>query len=127
MNDKTVNPSPITLVVSDPYSSEAISMYQALWDAIEPLYGNNEPCQFMPEDLIGPGTALILAWQDGRVVGSGAVRPLFPGVAEVKRMYVAPEARRQGIARSILAELEIQARHLGYARVHLETGTLQPG
>ena len=44
----------------------------------------------------------------------------------MKRIYVAPRARRRGVARRILVELETLARGMGYARLHLETGTLQP-
>ena len=41
-------------------------------------------------------------------------------------MYVAPAARRHGIARRILSELERLAAAHGYSRVILETGTRQP-
>jgi putative acetyltransferase len=120
----------LSLVVSDPYCPEAVALFQALWDEIEPLYIENAgPCQLLSADVAGPGAVLILAWQNGQAVGSGAIRPLEPGIAdiaEVKRVYVAPHARGQGIARRILVELEAQARRLGYVRVHLETGTLQP-
>jgi GNAT superfamily N-acetyltransferase len=47
-------------------------------------------------------------------------------VAEIKRMYVPTEARRRGIARLILAELEETARAAGYARIILESGDQQP-
>ena len=46
--------------------------------------------------------------------------------AEVKRMYVAPEARRRGIARRVLAALEDSARAAGRRRIILETGDRQP-
>ena len=38
------------------------------------------------------------------------------GVAEIKRMYVVPAARRQGLGRRLLEALEDKARELGYAR-----------
>ena len=46
--------------------------------------------------------------------------------AEVKRMFVRPEARRQGISRVILTALEDLAREFGYQKVRLETGTRNP-
>lgn len=48
------------------------------------------------------------------------------GDAELKRMYVTPEARGRGLARRILASLESDARAAGRIRMVLETGTAQP-
>lgn len=48
------------------------------------------------------------------------------GDAELKRMYVVPEARGLGLARRILALLEEDAREAGRTRMVLETGTEQP-
>jgi GNAT superfamily N-acetyltransferase len=46
--------------------------------------------------------------------------------AEVKRMYVAPEARARGVARAMLAHLERAAAAAGAEAMILETGTAQP-
>ncbi|MEU0372476.1 GNAT family N-acetyltransferase [Streptomyces sp. NPDC006283] len=48
------------------------------------------------------------------------------GDAELKRMYVIPEARGLGLARRILALLEDDARGAGRTRMVLETGDMQP-
>ncbi|MFH8990892.1 GNAT family N-acetyltransferase [Streptomyces sp. NPDC017940] len=48
------------------------------------------------------------------------------GDAEIKRMYVTPEARGLGLARRILAALEDDAHAAGRHRMVLETGTKQP-
>ncbi|WP_406059099.1 GNAT family N-acetyltransferase [Streptomyces sp. NBC_01077] len=48
------------------------------------------------------------------------------GDAELKRMYVIPEARGLGLARRILSALEADAREAGRTRMVLETGTAQP-
>jgi len=84
-----------------------------------------------PEQVTPPAGVFLVARIDGVAVGSGAVRPLTigepqDGVGEIKRMYTAPDARRRGVSRAILARLEDEARALGYGRVVLETGSRQP-
>lgn len=46
--------------------------------------------------------------------------------AEIKRMYVAPPGRRNGLARAVLAHLEDTARVAGAELMVLETGLKQP-
>jgi GNAT superfamily N-acetyltransferase len=82
-----------------------------------------------PEQVRPPAGAFVVARIDGKPVGCGALRPLPfgpPDVAEIKRMYTRPEARRRGVSRAILAALEDRAAGLGYRRVHLVTGIRQP-
>lgn len=45
--------------------------------------------------------------------------------AELKRMYVSPALRRQGLAAKVVGECEAWARELGFATMILETGNLQ--
>jgi GNAT superfamily N-acetyltransferase len=59
-------------------------------------------------------------------VGCGAVRCIEPGVAEIKRMYVAPSVRGRRVGRQILDTLEAEARRLGVTQLVLETGPRQP-
>ena len=54
------------------------------------------------------------------------MKDLGGGIAEIKRMYVVPEARGRGLARELLVALEEAARGLGYERVRLDTGPKQP-
>jgi putative acetyltransferase len=58
-------------------------------------------------------------------VGCGALRLLDADTAELKRMYVCPEARGQGIGRRLLGALEAEARAFGVRRLVLETGVRQ--
>jgi GNAT superfamily N-acetyltransferase len=72
------------------------------------------------------GGAYVVGWEEGRAVAGGALKRLEPGVAEIKRMYVMPDARGRGLARRLLAAIEDTARELGYERVRLDTGASQP-
>ncbi|HVV44279.1 MAG TPA: GNAT family N-acetyltransferase [Bryobacteraceae bacterium] len=66
--------------------------------------------------------AFLIAWLDQAAVGCGAVRRLDEKTAELKRMYVDPCVRGQGIGRALVESLEGEARALGVTRVVLETG-----
>ncbi|MFI6639339.1 GNAT family N-acetyltransferase [Streptomyces sp. NPDC050504] len=85
--------------------------------------------------MFAPPNGLFLVAYDaeGRPVASGGWRARdrnpennLDGDAEIKRMYVVPEARGLGLARRILAALEEDARAAGRLRMALETGTAQP-
>jgi GNAT superfamily N-acetyltransferase len=69
---------------------------------------------------------LVARDDDGTALGCGALRVLGDGVAEVKRMYVAPAARGRGVAKAVLAGLEEAARERGWTTLRLETGPRQP-
>lgn len=68
---------------------------------------------------------VIVAYVDGKPAGCGAIKPFSDSEMEVKRMYVLPEFRGHGIAKSILSELETWAKELGFSECILETGVKQ--
>ena len=69
---------------------------------------------------------VVLAYDDGKAIACGAMKPFDPTAMEIKRMYVLPEARKKGNASLILSELEKWAGELGYRKCILETGQKQP-
>jgi putative acetyltransferase len=77
----------------------------------------------LPAPYIPPEGGLWLAWDGAEAAGCVALRPLTPGVAEVKRMYVRPVSRGQGIARALGEHVIEKARVLGYERLRLGTLT----
>jgi putative acetyltransferase len=68
----------------------------------------------------------VVAYLDGTPVGCGAFKEFTAEQVEIKRMFVQPTHRGQGIARAVLTELERWAQELGYAGCVLETGKKQP-
>jgi len=76
------------------------------------------------EAIFQPHVRFFIATLDGAPVGCGGVA-LFVGFAEVKRMYVRPAARGQGIAQAILARLEAETSAANLPVLRLETGDKQ--
>lgn len=76
--------------------------------------------------LAGPDVLFAVARDGvGLAIGCAAI-VLSPAYGEVKRMYVRPEVRGQGVAGRILAALESAARARGCRTLMLETGPYQP-
>jgi GNAT superfamily N-acetyltransferase len=74
-----------------------------------------------PDELEPPAGRLLVGYEDDRAVACGAVRVIGDGIAEIKRMYVAPQARGRGLGRTLLAALELQAVELGCDTARLDT------
>lgn len=68
-----------------------------------------------------PKGAILLAEMDGEDAGCVALRDMGAGVAEMKRLYVAPDYRGLGIGRSLTEEFLSVAQRLGYSAVRLDT------
>ena len=81
--------------------------------------------QLDPEDVAQGRGTFVVVYRDGTPLGCGALRVLDSNTAELKRMYVAPAARGQGLGRRLVAALEAEARALGVRRLVLETGVRQ--
>ena len=75
-----------------------------------------------------PNVFFVAALDGERVVGCGAVKILADDglYGEIKRVFVVPEARGQGLSRRIMDVLERHLVSQGVGLVRLETGTLQP-
>ena len=123
MNSKL---SPLSVTLADPYSAASSMLIRNLSQDLGQRYGDDGSGNFKPSDAQGPGGAFVIAWLDDQPVGCGALRPLEPGIGEIKRMYVEPGFRRRGAARKILEKLEDVAREKNYRWLRLETGLFQP-
>ncbi|MET0698097.1 MAG: GNAT family N-acetyltransferase [Mycobacterium sp.] len=78
-----------------------------------------------PGELGPPTGTFLVGYSDGRAVCGGGLKRLPDGACEIKRMYVVPDARGQGVARVLLHALEDAARELGYRIARLDTGPRQ--
>ena len=68
----------------------------------------------------------VVAYENERVLGCGALKEYNSKAIEVKRMYVLINERGKGVATKILTNLEKWAAELNYLYCILETGKRQP-
>lgn len=67
---------------------------------------------------------VLVVYDEERAVGCGAFKKYEEDTAEIKRMFVLPEARGKGIANMILTEIESWAIEQGFAHFILETSPI---
>lgn len=98
------------------------------------LYGHPDQTPIQPDEFDpAQGGLFLVAYRDGVPAGCGGYRRATDTnhthhtnhTAEFKRLYVQPTARRHGIARALLTQLEEHARKAGYNRAILDVGSKQ--
>jgi len=75
-------------------------------------------------ELRQPEITFWTAWSEGELLGCGALKALEPAHGEVKSMRTASATRRRGVGRAMLEHIIAEARTRSYARLSLETGSM---
>ena len=118
-----------TDIVAEPFdsavSAKLVSDYVAEIKAMYPEWTPDVPPRMTGRDVEPPHGRWLVAYRDGRAVGCAGLKRIDDQVAEIKRIYVAPDARGTGVARALLSGLEHAAREVGYRLVRLDTGAKQ--
>jgi GNAT superfamily N-acetyltransferase len=131
VSELTINDELIT-------SSGALSMFHGAVDELIRRYGmiegdidpgSDNSFHLTLEELLPPKGLFLVARRDSHPVGGVGIRPIGePSLefAEVKRLWVRPDQRRTGVGEALMRRIQERARGLGYQRLYLETGPLQP-
>jgi ribosomal protein S18 acetylase RimI-like enzyme len=108
---------------ADPVAAKLIAELQAEYVT---RYGGPDETPIEPGEFDPPDGLFLVGSLSGDAVAVGGWRRVGDGVAEIKRMYVAERARRRGLSRRMLTELESTLTAAGYQRVVLMTAMAQP-
>lgn len=112
----------VTINIEDPSQPEIEQLLrngEAFAAALYPAESNH----FLSVDELRKDNVrfLVARTAEGKAVGTAAT-PLNAGWAELKRMWVEPEARGRGLARQLLRRVEAEASEAGATILRLETG-----
>jgi len=75
------------------------------------------------EKLRRPEITFWTLWQDGELLGCGAIKQLDALHGEIKSMRTSNRHRRKGVAARMVQHLLDEAKQRGYQRLSLETGS----
>jgi GNAT superfamily N-acetyltransferase len=117
----------ITIARADLTAEVSRALIGSLNDELRGVYSEPGATHFRldPDEVTGGRGAFLIVYRGETPVGCGALRLLEAGTAELKRMYVDPAVRGQGLGRRLVNALEAEARALGVRRLVLETGVRQ--
>ena len=115
----------MTIAFESPDQPEVIALITEL-DAYQDTQYPPESRHYLDLASLKQSNVFFAVARDGagRAIGCGAV-VLYPEFSEIKRMYVSPRGRGQGVARKLLVLLESRAIEAGCKLLTLETGPYQ--
>jgi len=111
----------IEIRTENPLAPDSRTLIDASQNAMLAVFPPEEVFSFSAEELAAPNTQFLVARVNGKALGCVALIDQIK-YGEVKRLFVAAEARGLGLGRALMRALEQAASDLGLCRLKLETG-----
>ncbi len=107
--------------LTGPEIAELIAIHAGTMLAASPP----ESCHFLPIDgLRQPSVSVWSLWEEGALLGCGALKDLGNGTGEIKSMHTREVLRGRGLGRRMLEHILAEARRRNYSALFLETGSM---
>lgn len=107
--------------LSSPEMAELIAIHAQTMLAASPP----ESCHFLPIDgLRQPSVSVWSMWEEGALIGCGALKEIGPAAGEIKSMHTRAHLRGRGLGRRMLEHILDVAKGRGYTDLWLETGAM---
>lgn len=123
--ERLMRASSVAIEPADPCSADARlcidAYFRELDERFEAGFDPARTTSAGPEECVPPAGLFLVARLDGRPVGCGALKVQGRKLGEIKRMWVAPDARGLGIAQRLLEALESNAVRMGLSTLQLDT------
>ena len=120
----------IRIVEIDPQHPDAVQSLTAYYTELGARFeqGFDVSLSADPEadDMRPPRGTFLVAYRDDEAIGCGGLKGTDKGYAEVKRLWVSPDARGLGLAKRLMTAIEDAARSLGIATLRLDTNSALP-
>jgi ribosomal protein S18 acetylase RimI-like enzyme len=117
--------SMVTIAREDPTTADARWCLRQYFDELDRRFENGfDPAAGIsadPHELVPPAGEFLIARLRGRPLACGALKLHGTAPAEIKRMWVATDARGLGLGRRMLDALELHAAAAGARTARLET------
>lgn len=131
LRNSSLSPLPAvvkSLVFSQAESPWQIAQARELFLEYEKSLGFSLCFQSFDQELAGlpghyapPDGRLLLAEYEGQLAGCVALHTLGAGICEMKRLYLRPQFRGQGLGRAVADRILSEARQIEYERIRLDT------
>jgi len=115
----------INIKIDDLSSSE---IYELLQEHLQSMALHSPPESVHALDIEAlrkPEITFWSVWENGELVGCGALKELDSQHAEIKSMRTSSLHLRKGVAKNLLNHILEEAKRRGYSRLSLETGSME--